>query len=563
MSTAVPVLLILGLTAIVAHYLRKGERPSLESIREEWGMSIERWRDLKAIGEYHRWRLAEEGGSSYLDERTWMDLHLDSVFASIDRTRSVVGAQLLYHRLRSSPTPEETDRFERLVQHFATHEQERLHAQLLLARLSHPAGFRLWQLSRRDRIDIPAWYGLFPVLFLAALGSLIAYWFWPRALLLLLAIAVVNIALRVKLWTRSQALFGPFRQVDPLLACAKTILAAPGVLEILGAERVATCLGSVQSLRLPARWASREFSMESELVASGWEYLNILFLVDANAMLLAARTLRRSGHSLLSIIELVGQVDAAISTASLRVGPSAWSVPEFTEVGSSMRLTEAWHPLLESPVPNSIELAPGRGLIITGSNMSGKSTFLRTVGVTSVLAQTLNTCPAQRYSSPRLRVRSAIGRSDDLTTGKSYYLVEVDAVVELLHAGMNPEPHLFLFDEIFRGTNTTERLAAGEAVLRALPFDATGKGRHVVLAATHDAELVDMLAESYDPYHFEETVREDGLTFDFTIRPGPARTRTAIALLETGGAPRLVIEQARKRVAELDSITNLRGGRPT
>jgi DNA mismatch repair ATPase MutS len=253
-------------------------------------------------------------------------------------------------------------------------------------------------------------------------------------------------------------------------------------------------------------------------------------------------------------LEWLGEIDAAISTASLRAGSDAWTIPEFTEAGRPTDFHDAWHPLIEKAVPNSIVLEPGRGLIITGSNMSGKSTFLRTVGVTVVLAQTLNTCPAGAYSSPRLKVRSAIGRSDDLTTGKSYYLVEVDAVVDLLRGSATPEQHLFLFDEIFRGTNTTERLAAGEAVLEALPFDSTGQGRHLVIAATHDVELVQMLSSRYDPYHFEETVQPDGLTFDFKIRPGPARTRNAIALLEIHGAPSQIVEQARRRVAELDSM---------
>ena len=554
MSTAVPALLIIVLVAVVGHYMRGKGGPSLTRLRDEWGKPVERRRDLKPIAEYHCWRADKEGWSRYLDDRTWSDLHLDLVFSKVDRTQSTIGNQVLYHRLRSSPTQKELDRFERLIQYFDTHEEERFNAQFLLAHLSHPAGYRLWQICQKDKIEIPWWYGLFPLLGLAALGSVVAYWFWPRALLILLAIAIVNIVLRVKLWTQSQNLLSPFRQVGPLLKCARSILAAPPVSEILGTEQVVASLRAVESLGSTARWASREFSMENEIVASTWEYLNVLFLFDANAMLFAARTLRRSGDSLLTIIELLGEVDAAISTASLRAGPSAWTVPEFTEEGSPSTLRDAWHPLVENPVPNSVVMNPGHGLIITGSNMSGKSTFLRTVGVTVVLAQTLNTCPAAAYSSPRLRVRSAIGRSDDLATGRSYYLVEVDAVIDLLRDGTKPAQHLFLFDEIFRGTNTAERLAAGEAVLQALPFDSTGQGRHIVIVATHDVELVKMLADTYEPYHFEETVHSDGLTFDYEILLGPARTRNAIALLESRGAPSQIVEQARRRVAELDSM---------
>ena len=97
--------------------------------------------------------------------------------------------------------------------------------------------------------------------------------------------------------------------------------------------------------------------------------------------------------------------------------------------------------------------------------MSGKSTFLRTVGVNVVLAQSINTCLARVYRAPVYQVRSCIGRSDDLIAGKSYYLVEVEAVLALRESERAAAPHLFIFDELFRGTNAVERIAAAEAVL--------------------------------------------------------------------------------------------------
>src|SRR5204863_8570228 len=148
---------------------------------------------------------------------------------------------------------------------------------------------------------------------------------------------------------------------------------------------------------------------------------------------------------------------------------------------------------IDSAVPNSLTVAPPHGVLITGSNMSGKSTFLRTIGVNAVLAQTINTCLAARYEAPVYRVRTCIGMADELTAGKSYYLVEVESVLALVKASDAREPHLFIFDELFRGTNAVERIAAGEAVLRALIAD--GKP-HVVLAATHDGELVDLLRDA-------------------------------------------------------------------
>ncbi len=187
--------------------------------------------------------------------------------------------------------------------------------------------------------------------------------------------------------------------------------------------------------------------------------------------------------------------------------------------------------------------------------MSGKSTFLRTVGVTAVLAQTLNTCLAAEYQAPVFNVRSCIGRSDDLLTGRSYYIVEVESLLELVAAGgTSAAPHLFLLDELFRGTNAVERIAAGQAVLLQLVerFERAQDGMWS-LAATHDGDLVDLLPDRYAPFHFGDRVGPEGLMFDHQLRHGAATTRNAIALLRLHGAPQELIQRALTCAAMLDA----------
>jgi DNA mismatch repair ATPase MutS len=187
---------------------------------------------------------------------------------------------------------------------------------------------------------------------------------------------------------------------------------------------------------------------------------------------------------------------------------------------------------------------------VTGSNMSGKSTWLRAVGVSAVLAQTIDTCLASDYEAPIFDVRSCIGRTDDLLAGKSYYLVEVEALLGLVRASADGTPHLFLLDELFRGTNAVERIAAGEAVLRELIVDSSDL--NIVLAATHDGELVDLLRDRYSAYHFGDAIGPHGLTFDYHLLPGPATTRNAITLLQLQGAPESLVNRALARAAALD-----------
>jgi DNA mismatch repair ATPase MutS len=295
------------------------------------------------------------------------------------------------------------------------------------------------------------------------------------------------------------------------------------------------------------RWLSRDPTTVDPIVFALLELLNVVFLLDTNALYFGTGELLARGPELLRVFEAVGEIDAAIAIASFRAGSSGWIRPQFAE--ASAKLGGLRHPLVEHAVPNSITLAPPHGALITGSNMSGKSTFLRTVGVNVVLAQSINTCLATEYEAPLYHVRSCIGRADDLIAGKSYYLVEVESVLALVQASMKREPHLFIFDELFRGTNAVERIAAAEAVLHEL---ITGKKPHVVLAATHDGELVDLLQAEYSVYHLSDTVGPTGLVFDYSLKPGPATTRNAITLLRLSGAPESLVTRAMNLATTLD-----------
>ena len=138
-----------------------------------------------------------------------------------------------------------------------------------------------------------------------------------------------------------------------------------------------------------------------------------------------------------------------------------------------------------------------------------------------------------------LRVRSSIVRADSLMDGKSYYMSEVESVLTLVRAKESGHQHLFLLDELFRGTNTTERVAAAYAVLAHLNTELD-----IAVVATHDVELLDLLSGTYAPHHFREQVADDGLTFDYRIQPGASSTRNAIALLRVMKYPESLVANA-------------------
>ena len=170
--------------------------------------------------------------------------------------------------------------------------------------------------------------------------------------------------------------------------------------------------------------------------------------------------------------------------------------------------------------------------------MSGKTTFIKTVGINLILAQTFYFTLSRKFSVPKYFVKSAINRSEDLENKKSYFFVEVEELQKFLELSSTSEKYVFLIDEIFRGTNTIERLAASTAVLSEL------NKKSLVFVTTHDIELQELLQQNFEMIHLSEQVKDNEYYFDYKIRKGPCSSGNAIKLLELKNYPAGVVKQA-------------------
>ena len=553
---------VLLIVVLVIRFRRTGRARAVAELRATWGQPTLRERKMDAILESHRSRASAPGASGVLDDRSWNDLLLDDVFEACDRTESTLGQHALYHRLRSAPAGSHLEAFEALVTRMTDDAGARERAQLALARLRDPHGYDLWWIGQREVLEPRAWHIVFPALALTVLGLIVALPIWPAAMPLLVAAVIGGITLRYTTDRRVLDVASAFRQFAPIIATGQALsfLEGADIDPIVAPLRQET--PSLGRLKTIARWVSGDpfmFSVSpsgpailaNDFVGMIYDYLNFVFFLDANGVYFGAAELRKRGSVLLRVMAAAGDVDAAIGVASYRAGLSRWTRPAFLPPGATATLTNVHHPLVADAVPNSISMVSGRGVLVTGSNMSGKSTLLRTVGVNAVLAQTIHTCLAETYAAPIFTLRSCIGRSDDLLSGKSYYIVEVESLIELVRASQGDAPHLFLLDEMFRGTNAVERIAAGQAVLRELVEGGDAR-RHVALAATHDGELVDLLPDRFDAVHFGDSVGDDGIVFNYRLQPGRATTRNAIALLKQKGAPDRVVRNAISCAEALD-----------
>lgn len=527
---------------------RKLRESSLEKLWQSYGQASDRtYRagELEHIAMYYR-RHAEE---HQIDDITWNDLNMDSIYRKINTSCSAAGDEYLYYRLR---TPiydvDEMERAESCIRFFAGHEKERREVQRLLADLGRTGRYSIYEYL--DNLDMLGERGngkyLLSDLLLAVCVGLM-FVSLPAGMIALLGMLCHNIVGYYREYRQIEPYVTSFRYINRLLAGARQL----GRHKIEGIEK--------EQERLTACYQDmRGFIRNSYLIVFTEkgngnplgilaDYLRMIFYPDLIQFNRALRSVRGHAAQIDELVTVIGRIETAIAAASFRESlHGAWCVPKLRfEQGAArrLRIENLYHPLLEHPVKNSV--TADRGALITGSNASGKSTFLRSVAVNAVLAQTIHTCPADRYEAPVFYLYSSMSLTDDLTGGQSYYMTEIRSVKRILDEVRRAKTEnrlvICFVDEVLRGTNTVERIAASTQILRMLAAE-----NAMCFAATHDVELTRLLADEYDNLHFEERIEGEDVSFSYKLADGPATTRNAIALLRALGYDERIVSEAEK-----------------
>jgi hypothetical protein len=296
-----------------------------------------------------------------------------------------------------------------------------------------------------------------------------------------------------------------------------------------------------QQLRMVIRTVSA-IGMQKNPVL--WFWLNALVPWD----IFAAYQLNRSKAALAELLplwlDIWYELEALNSMANFAYLNPGCSFPTIVAAAQTdrPRFLEAeamGHPLIaaEERVLNDITMPMcGSIRIITGSNMAGKSTFLRTIGTNLALAYAGGPAIARSLSTPQFRLFTAIRVTDSVTDGFSYFYAEVRRLSTLLLKLKEEEelPLFFLIDEIFRGTNNRERLIGSRAYVRELA-NSNGSG----IIATHDLELVSLESQitGVSNYHFRDNVQDGRMIFDYKLHHGPCPTTNALRIMRLAGLP--------------------------
>jgi DNA mismatch repair ATPase MutS len=510
-------------------------RTRLRRLEAAWHQPASRSPHFPLVARYYD-LVQHEPAYQRLPDQTWADLNGELLFELLDATVSRVGQQCLYHRLRSPLADEAAlHEFNAAATLLAQEPVARGQALLALDQLTAHEAYYQVDLIRGEPLPTLPGARYAPLLALGLLATLLGGFWLPVLWGGTIAFTLTNAVFHFWQLQRIKNMVRPLLQLGRLHRAGRAL------------HQAALPLRPLQQLAAPlARLGAFVRQVAFFQVEDNWllELLKMLFLLD---MLLYARcrvAVQQHALAIRMVFEAVGYVDCALAVASFRQR-HATCVPHFGPAAEGIQLQGGYHPLVPGCVPNDLTLA-GAGVLLTGSNMAGKTTFMRTLGVNALLAQTIATCPATAYRAPFCRVLTSLSLADSLPTGKSYYLVEAETMRQLLLAcDAAPGSYLLLLDELFKGTNTQERIAANQAVLAYL------QPRSWVVAATHDGELGALLKSCFVEYHFCETVTADDWYFDYCLKAGPLTTRNAIRLLARLHYPAQVVAAAQALSATL------------
>ena len=542
-GTVILLLIIIYISSLIAERKRKAWLK--QTIDEAYGKfsEIEYTKDdLIRISKYHLKKVSENKDKYYIDDITWNDLGMDDIFAKINITGSSIGEEYLYHRLHECEI-EDTDsaRFKYLVDYFTNDDENRLKLQLILYNIGKIKRFSVTDileyandLKREKNFK----HYILDILLLISIGLIFVS---PAiGVLLFIILLCVSVFSYFKIKNEIAPYFMTFMYIIKLVKAAKEIINLKDEKLKKENEELVALAKEFNVFCRNSYFFSQGVKLTENIFELIFDYIRMIFHVDIIKFNTMLNYLQSHYERIDELRSCIGRFDAAISVSSMKKSFKYYCEPEFI-VEKSLKIKDAFHPLLKDPVSNSIYAK--RGVLITGSNASGKSTFIKSVAICAIMAQSLGIVPASEYKCSKFRIASSMALSDNIKGNESYFIVEIKSLKRIMDISKQEGyPVLCFIDEVLRGTNTIERIAASSEILKELNNENV-----ICFAATHDIELTSILKDSYDNYHFDEEIIDNDVVFNYVLKDGIATTRNAIKLLFVIGYDESVIKSAENR----------------
>ena len=535
---------------------RRSEARFLKKIREGYGSvsdktyQTERLRYLSLI-------VNEEKNDHplFVDDVTWNDLDMDRVMGRLDDTNSSIGEEALYRLLRFPETNvQRLAKRNGQITFLCGHDTDREQIFLTLHRIGYAGKYGIKKyldsLENAPKVSIVR-IVLTDLLILVSLvlGLTVHIGFFAAFLLFL----IINVTCYLKDKNRIAPYLSVFfYMLGVLAACERRLSVSKECRDVFSDETEEIEKGKKIYASLSRHTfflaVDHEGSGGNELLSLLMMYVNMIFHLDLVSFQRSVHCIREKKEEIAALFRAFGRMEAIASIACFRKSLPYYAIPEFTDTPRYLA-KEMYHPLLKQPVANDIDTA--RSILLTGSNASGKSTFLKAMLINTILAQTVMTCCAKSYNAGFFAPFSSMALRDNIFSGESYFVVEIRSLKRIFdEVRKETIPVLCAVDEVLRGTNTAERIGAGCVLLEAL-----AKGNCLCVAATHDLELTKLLSDCFVNYHFEEAVQGSEVRFSYKMKEGPATGRNAIRLLSSYG-----FDPALTQKAEALARTYLRSG---
>lgn len=518
-------------------------------LRREWGQTpAEEYTSekLEFLKSYYN---ASRDAQLDVDAITWNDLDMDEIFMEMNNTQSSIGEEYLYSLLRKpSYSEEELMERNRLMKFFTDHEEERIELQTRLTNMGKLRNISVYEYINRMEAQ-EAESNLIHYLLNLGLFLSVALIFVNPGLggVGTFAFVIINIFHYYSCKAKIENYITVFSYIFRLLDNSKEIirLDLPEIKNYT--EYLREDIKYFNKIKRGSFLLAPK-SPSGNIMDALLDYIRMLFhldLIKYNSMLVFFKKNRKV---LNRIFENIGYLDSMIAAASFRVELPYYSEPELTKSGKPcLSAIDLYHPLLEQPITNSI--SEDHSVLLTGSNASGKSTFIKTLAINAILSQTIYTSTAKQYRGSFFMIYSSMALRDNIFSSESYYIVEIKSLKRILD-NINPEvPMLCFIDEVLRGTNTLERIAASSRILNNLALK-----NALVFAATHDIELTHILESNFSNYHFQERIEDKKVLFDYKLYSGKAVSKNAIKLLDMLGYPQEIILSAEQAAQEFLTI---------
>lgn len=276
-----------------------------------------------------------------------------------------------------------------------------------------------------------------------------------------------------------------------------------------------------------------------------YELISTVTLHEAMLFLSIKDLVNENKENLCKLYFILGDIDNEIALSNLYYNLDLVCKADVADKKEEISIEgeELHNPIIylkdkEESVGNTFKFT--KDILLTGSNASGKSTFLRTIGINHLMAKTLGFVVAKKFKTTDTDIFTSIDIKDSIEEKTSYFMAEAKTIKKMID---NPG-NIYLLDEVFKGTNTIDRISAASSTLDYL------SKQGFVVAATHDIELTNILDKDFCNYHFEEVVTKDEIKFDYKLKEGRAATRNAIRILEMYDYPEIITKKARERSEE-------------